>query len=337
MNTVALLLPNPAQAERFLARFGPTDALHCFQTIDDGAHKQERLARTLHGPLAAVWRTLVDLNRDGAGVFYTPNQMTPNRSRCSANVQRVRACFADSDNPDRRLAVEAEIAGRGLMPSFMVESSPGKRHYYWLNSDCPLAGFKQLQKAIAAALGTDPSVCDLPRVMRLPGFVHRKRTPFLVREVGPLNEAVHTHAAMMAAYPPVAARQTPTSPARSIAHPADPGLPTVRLRTLLDRFGGLVTPAVQAAIAETQHGTRHLLMRAIVARLVPMRWPDADIRALVIPAATAAWPDVDPSELGERLDRLLSWVRSQEAFKLAGSPPATARAAALAHAFGASA
>jgi hypothetical protein len=38
-----------------------------------------------------------------------------------------------------------------------------------------------LQKDLAARFSGDPKVCDLPRVMRLPGFYHRKAAPFLTR------------------------------------------------------------------------------------------------------------------------------------------------------------
>jgi len=35
------------------------------------------------------------------------------------------------------------------------------------------------QKAIARKFNSDPKVCDLPRVMRLPGFYHCKGNPYL--------------------------------------------------------------------------------------------------------------------------------------------------------------
>ena len=43
-----------------------------------------------------------------------------------------------------------------------------------------MADFKPKMKAIAAKFGTDRKVCDPSRVMRLPGFLHRKDQPFLV-------------------------------------------------------------------------------------------------------------------------------------------------------------
>jgi hypothetical protein len=41
--------------------------------------------------------------------------------------------------------------------------------------------FTPFQKGLAAVLGTDPNVHDLPRIMRVPGFMHWKGAPFLSR------------------------------------------------------------------------------------------------------------------------------------------------------------
>jgi hypothetical protein len=73
-------------------------------------------------------------------------------------------------------------------PHVIVDSSPGKWHAYWLVTGVVLGDFTALQKDLAARFGGDPSVHDLPRVMRLPGFFHRKADPFMVRVAG-VNDA----------------------------------------------------------------------------------------------------------------------------------------------------
>ena len=70
-----------------------------------------------------------------------------------------------------------------LDPHIVLESSPGRFHAYFLCSGVELGEFKRLQEEIAARFGSDPSVNDLPRVMRLPGFIHRKCVPFRSRIV----------------------------------------------------------------------------------------------------------------------------------------------------------
>ena len=180
--TAAGLRPSREAAQPYLDLFG---SWICAQTFDDGPAKRPYLARTIHGQIDDLWPLLVELNEAGAGIFATINQVRSDAPRRAENVERVRAFAADCDDPQRREAVERAVARRGVAPSLVVETSPGKRHYYWRTDNCPLERFKPMQQAIAAALGTDPSICDLPRVLRLPGFVHRKGAPFLVRVVTP--------------------------------------------------------------------------------------------------------------------------------------------------------
>jgi hypothetical protein len=153
-----------------------------FQLFDDRG-RNPRLARTLHGSLEELAPTLIRLNQEGAGIFAPVNEIVPGKPRRTENVVRVRTLLADSDDPAKLHEIEAAIEHFGLKPSIVVETSPGRCHFYWLTDDCPLDRFTEAQKALAAALGTDPAVCDLPRVARVPGFFHMKAAPFLVRLV----------------------------------------------------------------------------------------------------------------------------------------------------------
>lgn len=92
----------------------------------------------------------------------------------------MRALVADFDTQDFNRTFD----NLPLVPSIVIESSPGKHHAYWIIEDIlPLNEFKPCQKALANLLGSDPKICDLPRVMRVPGFLHQKGQPFIVREV----------------------------------------------------------------------------------------------------------------------------------------------------------
>ena len=95
------------------------------------------------------------------------------RGRRIHNVQEVRAIFVDLDT-----APLAPAMSLSVQPSAVVETSPDKYHAYWRVKGIPLADFKRVQKALAAKLAGDSSVCDLPRVMRLPGYFHQKHEPF---------------------------------------------------------------------------------------------------------------------------------------------------------------
>lgn len=152
--------------------------LFTFQTFDDSPKKQQALVKILHGTLEDHLLTLADLNSRGAGVFFTVNQ-TDLVGRGAGNITRVRALFADFDSPDHLRTFDYLCP-----PSYVIESSPGRHHAYWILSDAlPLEDFKRYQQSLANKLGSDPKICDLPRVMRVPGFLHNKEQPFLVREI----------------------------------------------------------------------------------------------------------------------------------------------------------
>lgn len=177
--------PDCAGARQFLSLLEPLSGSHCFHPIWDGSGEKPR--PPLHGTLDEHLSSLVRRNQEGFGIFVAVNEVAKGERRRAENVTRVRALFADADDPERVPEIGALIERIGLPhPSMIVESSAGKRHYYWLTDDCPLAEFTAVQKALSKALGTDPVVHDLARVMRLPGFYHRKGRPFRTRLVYPV-------------------------------------------------------------------------------------------------------------------------------------------------------
>jgi hypothetical protein len=157
-----------------------------FQTFDDDKdRKDHHLARVFHGTLEQHTEDLFRLQACGAGVFVMINRgdgvIHPGRSTCrtKANVVAVRSLFADLDGAPLQPVLAA------MQPDIVVESSRERWHCYWLTDDCPLGEFTLRQQQIAAKFGSDPAVKDLPRVMRLPGFLHQKGEPFLTRVIYP--------------------------------------------------------------------------------------------------------------------------------------------------------
>ncbi|HET9047736.1 MAG TPA: DNA-primase RepB domain-containing protein [Chiayiivirga sp.] len=182
--------PDLDEAAAFLRMLG---IRHTFQTFDD-AKTGAPLVRTLHGTLDDHAATLADLNTRGAGIFVAVNATDGSR-RKTANIRSVRALFVDLDGAP----LEPVMAGP-LAPHCTVQSSPGRWHAYWRVSDCPLADFKPLQKALAARFNGDAKVHDLPRVMRLPGFDHRKGEPCRARLLELRDAAPYTVAQVRAAF-----------------------------------------------------------------------------------------------------------------------------------------
>lgn len=165
---------NPADAERFFASLGIVGSL-TFQTFDDGPAKNKRLARIVHGTFAQREEQLRELNAQGAGIFFMANEGDL-MGRRALNVMRVRALFLDLDS----VPLEPVLAA-GARAHAVVESSPGRYQIWWRVEGCSLSDFTAAQKALAARFGGDAKVCDLPRVMRIPGFYHRKGAPYRSR------------------------------------------------------------------------------------------------------------------------------------------------------------
>lgn len=170
-------LHDKAMADRvvYLEAFS---GLKTYQTFADNPDiKSKSMIRVIHdtaGLSIGSRKILENLNKHGAGVYLTVNE-TDGHGRRANNVSLVRAVFADLDGAPLHPVWEYE-------PSMVVESSPGKYHAYWLTDDkFPLDGFTQTQKAIARTFNSDEKVNDLSRVMRVPGFMHNKATPFLTR------------------------------------------------------------------------------------------------------------------------------------------------------------
>jgi hypothetical protein len=146
----------------------PRATFQVFPDRENGARPQ-----ILHGPHPAVRRRLEELNAQGLGVFAMVNNGDL-QGRRAENVTSITAYFADLDGTPPPTTLP-------LQPTITIESSPGKYHLYWRVTNAPLNTFPHVQKHIALLLDADPSVHDLPRVLRLPGYTHHKRDPFTTR------------------------------------------------------------------------------------------------------------------------------------------------------------
>lgn len=142
-----------------------------FQTLDDRKSGRSDLIRCLHTSLRVAAGTLAHLNAEGAGIFVTVNT-TNGRGRKAADIVALRALFIDEDGPSK--------AALKLPPSIVVRSARGSHVYWLLKRGEEQEAFTAGQRHLARFYGTDPTVCDLPRVMRLPGSMHQKANAVFV-------------------------------------------------------------------------------------------------------------------------------------------------------------
>jgi hypothetical protein len=163
-----------SMADKFLTCLG-RGGIFTFQTFNEVNKGDKTLSRVSHGDINQHYSSLAQRNNRGAGIFVMVNEGDC-RGRKKENVKRVRAVFVDLDG-----APLEPVSQASLKPHITLESSPGKYHAYWLVNGLSLDAFTTTQLALANRFDGDTSVKDLPRVMRLPGFFHRKNIPFQTR------------------------------------------------------------------------------------------------------------------------------------------------------------
>lgn len=153
------------------------------QTFDDSGKRPELAKQFDIDPEKPEhFKKLDRLNKQNAGIFWAVNVIEKGKPRRNENVTEARVGFADFDGPPLPDKWEIE-------PHLIVQTSPGKFHSYWIVDGLPLDQFPRVQKAIAEKLGSDPAVCDLSRVARVPGFRHCKN-PDPSKQ--PLVETIHS-------------------------------------------------------------------------------------------------------------------------------------------------
>jgi hypothetical protein len=180
--TMEAIMSRNFEAERFLKLLDSNATAFEFRTIDDDRERDDKsLTQTFYGTLAQHAGELQRLNSKGAGVFVTINE-TNGKGRKTEDIIRVRAVFADLDG-----APLEPVQQNRQPPHIIVQSSPGRFHPYWLVDHIPLEDFSAVQKAIIEQFDSDDTIHDLPRIMRVPGFFHRKREPFFIRIISTID------------------------------------------------------------------------------------------------------------------------------------------------------
>jgi hypothetical protein len=142
------------------------------QTFDDDrTRKDGALTRVL--PCAGVTDAeLRQLHDHGAGCYVTVNQ-TDLKWRSNDNITRIRAIWQEDD--------DGFTGTFPIEPTLVVESSPAKYHRYWLVADEWPADeegrndFAGVMARMVQDYGCDKQAVDLARVLRLPGYLNRKR------------------------------------------------------------------------------------------------------------------------------------------------------------------
>lgn len=272
-----------------------------FQTFPDAAEarrdeaQRRSLTRILCGVPDDLFPTLRALNDAGAGIFVAVNAMSGGH-RSNAHVSGIQAFFVDIDGSPEHGAKQASwdrLMGAALPPSMVVDSRNGL-HAYWLaeEGEDP-AHYREIEEGLIRAFSGDERAKDLARVLRAPGFDHRKEAPYPVRVLD--AEAVRYAGAELAAEYPAPA---PARPAYApVSTPATEPPSSARLLALLDHCA-----------AQWRPGQRHEAAMAMSGKLWWWGVPQHDAEALMRRVCELAG-DPDPED---RMAALRSTYRRGE-------------------------
>jgi hypothetical protein len=133
-------------------------AIRFFPTVNDA----ERYARSLDGKIDVYFGAGTRLRESGT----------------KEDVQEIPAVWADCDSPE----AVAKVPTFPLRPTIEIESSPGRLHVWWLlkepiliEGEGQIASVEGVLRGIADNLGSDPAVCEVARIMRVPDTMNVKR------------------------------------------------------------------------------------------------------------------------------------------------------------------
>ena len=203
------LKPDLEEAQKFLKMLDNMTTDFAYRTFDDvkvedGSKRYNgHLAGNMYGKIEDCVAGLAGYQRGGAGVFVTANR-TDGEGAKAVNITSLRCVWIDDDTPRETFRTDFPID-----PTAIVESSPGRYHYWWRKGHVgkfELDVFKGVMKRLVQDWGHDKQACDIARVMRLPGFYHVKGEPFMSRIVGGTGKMVPLDD-LLKAFPPIEEEQ----------------------------------------------------------------------------------------------------------------------------------
>lgn len=171
------------------------------QTFDDREYvaEKDKSLITAGAPSQYSWDRLYDLNKRGAGIFFTVNQF-PLGKRGKDFCAGVNAWYVECDSLSIEQQMEMYLKPP-LMPTFLVLSKKSI-HAYWLAVDGTEKNFIRIQMGLQKKFQGDPAMKDIARVLRIPGFTHNKtENPFLVEIIHAEPSLRYTEKQMMEKFP----------------------------------------------------------------------------------------------------------------------------------------
>ncbi len=193
--------------EEFLKPFfdaGETVCLRVFADRKGAAFRGQKLECEA-SKIGGMMDTLKKHNAQNRGIFFVVNY----GGQEDSDITRINAQFVECDTADIDTQLE-RIEAFPLPPSIIVRTKKSL-HTYWLMKSADVLRFRPVQKALIAQFDGDKACINESRVLRLPGFEHRKGEPFLVECIKFSPELRYTQDELLAVLPKIEEPQVPAS------------------------------------------------------------------------------------------------------------------------------
>ena len=160
--------------------FAPEDTV-CFRVFSDkkgSTFPGMKLECKCRNYLEDMEPQLMKHNEMGRGVFFVVNS----GGHTDTDITRVNSQFVEMDDGTFEEQWE-KIKRFPLSPSMVIQTRKSLHVYWFLEKTITdITRFRDIQKRLVQRFDGDPACVNLSRVMRLPGFYHRKTdTPVMVR------------------------------------------------------------------------------------------------------------------------------------------------------------
>jgi hypothetical protein len=194
-------MPDLSQAQRYVQALGGIDSIEFFRalphaTTAKGAQvpKGRKFVGTLDEVAAKLSRWNVSKR---CGIYVSANQ-TNGRGNTKSDLVKPRAIFIDDD---QGLVDPSKFP---FPPSITIETSPGRYQYIWRVNGMEWAMWDGVQARMVQSWDCDPNAARRNQLLRVPGFYHLKRAPFMSRIVEDLSTwRVYSVEELTRAFPPI--------------------------------------------------------------------------------------------------------------------------------------
>jgi hypothetical protein len=153
-----------------------------FRTYSDDKTKGKPIEGFIHGSFDVAKRSLATRNHSKNSVCYN-TQITDFKGGGIKNIVGLRSIFIDDDTTG------FQRTDFPLLPSLIVQTSPGKYQYTWLFDEPNVLydEWSNMNHVLIDSWAHDPNCKDFSRILRVPGYIHNKGAPFLVTLVANNN------------------------------------------------------------------------------------------------------------------------------------------------------